>query len=103
VVPQQVLEPKTLQSVVNDKNSLLFLYQFYIDKISSLEGVKYTHSTIKLYTSSFTSLKRFLRQKDISVSDIDNVFARFLLLSHHCRKITKAIPHLKKSKLYTEF
>ncbi len=75
VVPQQVLEPKTLQSVVDDKNSLLFLYQFYIDKISSLEGVKYTHSTIKLYTSSFTSLRRFLSQKDISVSDIDNVFA----------------------------
>ena len=67
--------PNTLKIEVSQADSLLSLYQSYTDRIKVLEGIEFAHNTYRRYQSSLNSLKRFLKDKDVRVSEIDHIFA----------------------------
>lgn len=67
--------PKTQEIEVCQSDSLLCLYLSYIDRIRSLIGIEYAPNTLRRYQSSLNSLKRFLGDGDIKVSELTHVFA----------------------------
>jgi site-specific recombinase XerD len=71
----------TLTQIVNElkgtgKNqmTLFQVYEYHIANITKLIGIDFTATTIKRYKSSFTSLKRYLKETDIKLRDLDYKF-----------------------------
>jgi len=71
----------TLNQIVNElkgvgksQMTLFTAYEYHIASITKLIGIDYTATTIKRYKSSFASLKRYLKNTDIRLCDLDHKF-----------------------------
>jgi site-specific recombinase XerD len=54
--------------------TLFQAYEYHIANITKLIGIDYTATTIKRYKSSFASLKKYLKDTDIKLCDLNHEF-----------------------------
>lgn len=63
-----------LKGIGVNQMSLFNAYEYHIANITKLIGIDFTATTIKRYKSSFASLKRYLKNTDIKLCDLDHEF-----------------------------
>jgi len=54
--------------------TLFKAFEHHIANITKLIGIDFTTTTVKRYTSSFNNLKRYLKNKDVRLCDLDYKF-----------------------------
>ena len=54
--------------------TLFKAYEYHISNITKLIGIDFTATTVKRYTSSFNNLKRYLKNMDVRLCDLDYKF-----------------------------
>jgi site-specific recombinase XerD len=57
-----------------DQKSLISAFEFHIKSIENLEGTQFAHNTVRKYKSVLNSLNRFLKGKEVLLSDLDYSF-----------------------------
>jgi site-specific recombinase XerD len=70
--------------------TLFQTYDYHIANISRLIGIDFTATTIKRYKSSFASLKRYLKNADVKLCDLDH---KFISDFHTYLKTTEGLQH----------
>jgi len=70
-----------LQEIINElkgtsvnQMTLFKAFEHHIANITKLIGIDFTTTTVKRYTSSFNNLKRYLKNKDVRLCDLDYKF-----------------------------
>ena len=65
-------------------------FDYHIKNISELIGIDFTATTIKRYKSSFASLKRYLKNTDVKLCELDH---KFISDFHTYLKTTEGLQH----------
>jgi hypothetical protein len=63
-----------LKGIGINQMTLFTAYEYHIANITKLIGIDYTATTIKRYKSSFASLKRYLKNTDVKLCNLDHKF-----------------------------
>ena len=94
----------TLNQIVNElkgvgksQMTLFTAYEYHIASITKLIGIDYTATTIKRYKSSFASLKRYLKNTDIRLCDLDH---KFISEYYTYIKTTDGLQHVNPTRHY---
>lgn len=84
-----------LKGKSQNQMTIIKAYEYHIANIEKLIGIDFAETTVRKYKSSLNSLKRFLNNKDIRLSELDY---KFIEDYHTHLRTTEAMQHNSASK-----